>query len=211
MDNSAPVWRSLLLSIVNSLQQIVGAYAPPTTVDTTAGDRDVTIEEGLAVLAQVVQRCRRRANGLNKDGRGRSLSNRKLLSPYRTHNSLPERLDSEFSDNEVVAFKDPRVLHALEMIADRYGQHGLTERAIARSVGLSLWYFSRLFAHHMDVTFRQHLQVVRLTHGRRLLETTALSVKEIAYLVGYNHTSTFDRAFGRQYGFAPNDVKRKTS
>jgi transcriptional regulator GlxA family with amidase domain len=49
----------------------------------------------------------------------------------------------------------------------------------------------------------------RLLKAAHLLESSSMSVKEIAYAVGYEHTSSFIRAFERRFGQTPLSYRRQ--
>jgi transcriptional regulator GlxA family with amidase domain len=53
-----------------------------------------------------------------------------------------------------------------------------------------------------------YLQSLRISQARRALETTDLSVEEIARNVGYNDTSTFRRLFARTVAMSPSAYRR---
>jgi AraC-like DNA-binding protein len=48
----------------------------------------------------------------------------------------------------------------------------------------------------------------RLRHARQLLETTALSVSEIAYASGFADPAYFTRCFKEEFGMTPSEWKR---
>lgn len=57
------------------------------------------------------------------------------------------------------------------------------------------------------VTFRSILEDVRICEAERLLRTTDISVVEIAQAVGYSHSSSFTRAFGKKNGQSPTQTR----
>jgi AraC-like DNA-binding protein len=58
------------------------------------------------------------------------------------------------------------------------------------------------------VHIRDLLVESRLRNAARLLSTTEMEVKEIAYLVGYQHHSSFVRAFQRRFHQSPKQYRR---
>jgi transcriptional regulator GlxA family with amidase domain len=55
------------------------------------------------------------------------------------------------------------------------------------------------------------LQSLCISQARRALETTDLSVEEVAHNVGYTDTSTFRRLFARTVGMSPSEYRRSFS
>jgi AraC-like DNA-binding protein len=91
----------------------------------------------------------------------------------------------------------------LECIRERYKDAALTEERIARELGLSTSYLSRLVNHETGRGFRWHLRMIRVGHACELLTSSALSVKEIGAATGFATTSEFDHQFKRVSGVTP--------
>jgi len=52
------------------------------------------------------------------------------------------------------------------------------------------------------------LKVARLAKAKNLLETSNLSVKEVAALVGLDHVGRFSHDFRKAYGLTPSQHRR---
>jgi AraC-like DNA-binding protein len=76
-------------------------------------------------------------------------------------------------------------------------------RELAQQVHLSPTHLQRLFKQETGVRIRDLLTERRLTKAVNLLTTTDMEIKEVAYLVGYGHHSSFVRAFQRRFGQSP--------
>jgi two-component system, response regulator YesN len=76
-------------------------------------------------------------------------------------------------------------------------------RDLALEVHLSPSHLQRLFRHHTGVPMGEWLNEQRLQRAANLLTNSYMSVKEIAHTVGYEHPSSFVRAFGRRFAQAP--------
>ncbi len=64
-------------------------------------------------------------------------------------------------------------------------------------------YLSRLFSEHLGTTFIDYINRYRLNKAVILLEERKFSIKEIAYMVGYQDPNYFSRIFRRHMGFSP--------
>ena len=78
-----------------------------------------------------------------------------------------------------------------------------TIRDLARQFRLSPSYLQRLFKHETGVCLGEWLTEQRLQRAAHLLQHSYLSVKEITHTVGYEHVSSFTRAFERRFRHAP--------
>jgi AraC family transcriptional regulator, arabinose operon regulatory protein len=90
-------------------------------------------------------------------------------------------------------------------------QQGLPLSKVAQSVNLSPSRFRYLFKAETGRSFAKFLKSIRLEKARELLETTFLSVKQIATTVGFNDVSHFVRDFKQAYGLSPTIHRRRKS
>src|ERR1041385_1392135 len=87
------------------------------------------------------------------------------------------------------------------MRADVRGELSLTE--FAHSVNLSVWRLSHIFKSDVGMPPIKYLKLLRMERAKGLLESSFLSVKEIAFQVGLNDESHFVRDFKSTYGYSP--------
>ena len=73
----------------------------------------------------------------------------------------------------------------------------------AQSVNLSVWRLCHIFKSDIGMPPIRYLRLLRMERAKDLLESSFLSVKEIAYQVGLNDESHFVRDFKSTYGFSP--------
>ena len=81
-------------------------------------------------------------------------------------------------------------------------QRQLSVRELARSVNLSTSHLRRLFKSETGKPITTYLKDLRLQHSRDLLETTFLSVKEIAARIGQS-ANHFITDFKKVHGVTP--------
>jgi AraC-like DNA-binding protein len=97
---------------------------------------------------------------------------------------------------------DKRVEKIVEMMrADVRGELSLGE--FAQSVNLSVWRLSHIFKSDVGMPPIKYLKLLRMERAKGLLESSFLSVKEIAFQVGVNDESHFVRDFKSTYGHSP--------
>jgi len=100
-----------------------------------------------------------------------------------------------------------RVRRVLEKIET---QLPCSVRELASDVRLSPAHLRRLFQQETGKHLSHVLLERKLRHAAHLLATTDMSIKEIAYAVGYGHHSSFVRAFERGFGQSPKDYRSST-
>lgn len=87
------------------------------------------------------------------------------------------------------------------MREDVRGELSLTE--FAQSVNLSVWRLCHIFKSDVGMPPIRYLRLLRMERAKGLLESSFLSVKEIAFQVGLNDESHFVRDFKSTYGYSP--------
>ena len=78
---------------------------------------------------------------------------------------------------------------------------------IARRVASSRRQLQRAYSEIGDTTFRDHLTRVRMERAAELLAARGLTVREVAYRVGYRQPAQFAKAFRRHHGASPSDFR----
>ena len=97
---------------------------------------------------------------------------------------------------------DKRVEKIIKMMRDDVrGELSLTE--FAQSVNLSVWRLCHIFKSDVGLPPIKYLRLLRMERAKGLLESSFLSVKEIAFQVGVNDESHFVRDFKATYGHSP--------
>ena len=80
---------------------------------------------------------------------------------------------------------------------------------LAGLVSLSRSHLCHSFKAEMGMSVGQYLKYIRMQRAGELLETTRLSVKEVAAAVGMFDQSHFVRAFKKSHGLTPTQFREK--
>ena len=94
------------------------------------------------------------------------------------------------------------VRRALEYIRAEY-MNEITIAKVAKHCGYSEFYLMKLFKQHTGVSIVDYVNHYRLTVACRQLRDTDDDIATIAYQVGFNNVSYFNRQFKRLYGMTP--------
>lgn len=97
---------------------------------------------------------------------------------------------------------EPRIRKVLTLV-ERNLHHKLSVKMMAQAANLSPSRLHRLFKSEIGMTPMIYLKNCRMKKARTLLETTFLSVKEVARSVGINDVSHFVRDFEKAFGVTP--------
>jgi len=80
---------------------------------------------------------------------------------------------------------------------------------VAREAGLSESHFCRLFKESTGLTLTDYVNRCRIDWAKRELLRPEVRISEIAFLVGYQSLSQFNRSFARIVGFSPTQYRRQ--
>jgi AraC-like DNA-binding protein len=95
------------------------------------------------------------------------------------------------------------VRRAVEVMTERRGDPALSLPKIARRVGISPSHLVRLFHENLGRSPMRYLTELRVRYARGLLLRSDLSIKEIAFMVGFRDQLYFSRVFRREAGASP--------
>ncbi len=102
---------------------------------------------------------------------------------------------------------DEEVEQVTTYIGEHYPNSDLALIDVAESVAMHPDKVAALIKQGYGQTFKQYLNRLRLTEAKRLLRTTDRPVSEIAYAVGYNSVSHFNRVFKQFFACTPREFR----
>ena len=87
----------------------------------------------------------------------------------------------------------------------------VTLAEVARAGGLSQWHFQRIFRSLTGETLKGYKRSRRLARSLERLLDGRLRVLDVAILAGYESQESYARAFKKEFGVTPTDVRRSDS
>lgn len=103
-----------------------------------------------------------------------------------------------------------RLQAVLRAIREGLRDPELNAQSVGKALGLSGRYVQMLLD-GAGMSFSLHVRDLRLEEARRMLtgeETGHLRITDIAYMVGFNDLSYFNREFRKRFGATPRDTRR---
>ena len=95
---------------------------------------------------------------------------------------------------------------AMDYIRQHYTEH-LTLSDVADHVYVSQWHLSKLINRHLQQSFLDIINTLRVERAKELLADPACRVHDIAALVGYSDVAHFSRIFKKHTGQSPLDYR----
>jgi AraC-like DNA-binding protein len=94
-------------------------------------------------------------------------------------------------------------------IAQHFAEPELTVETVAKGAGITAAKIPTLLKEHINMNFKQYLNTIRMHEAKRLIKMSDRSIVEIAYAVGYNSISHFNRTFKQMENVSPTEYRKK--
>jgi AraC-like DNA-binding protein/ligand-binding sensor protein len=140
----------------------------------------------------------------------------RVVSP-RQHESVV-RLLSIFSQhlsilsNQLVVQQEnsePPVIRRAKEFINEHQTEDLTLSQVAKAVNTSTFYFCKMFKKATGINFTDYLSRVRIEKSKNLLLNPNLRISEIAFEVGFQSLTHFNRVFKKVLGQSPTEYRSK--
>lgn len=96
-------------------------------------------------------------------------------------------------------------------IAENYMQPELSQSAMSLELGITPARIGDIIKRSFNISFKQYLNLIRITEARRLLGETGLAVSDIAFNVGFSNVTHFNRIFRASEGITPKEFRKNSS
>jgi len=100
------------------------------------------------------------------------------------------------------------MVRAKQHIDDHYYMKNLSLEETAEHVGLSPFYFSKLFKETFHMNYIDYLTHLRIEKAKELIRNPENSLKEICFDVGYRDPNYFSRVFKKVVGISPSEYRK---
>lgn len=140
------------------------------------------------------------------------------------------RSDDSFSDNHKIPFinivytlsqymeKDDKgkndirknidVVYEVKKYIDVNFSQNLSLSQLAKMFSISEGHLSRKFKKKTGKSVSEYIMQIRLMSARRLLESSSMSIRDIAENVGFSSLNHFDKMFKKDHGFTPSEYMK---
>lgn len=105
----------------------------------------------------------------------------------------------------------PVVTEAKKYLYEHFRDPEIDLNLVARSIGISPAYLSRLMKQELGMPFKDFLTSLRINEAIVLMRSTNCSINEIANMVGYKSQHYFSTAFKNSMGISPSEHRKNIS
>jgi AraC-like DNA-binding protein len=126
---------------------------------------------------------------------------------------LEERMQKDrpliaYQQLSVEPHRDKEKSAVLRYMATEYANPDISLETAISTIGINRAKMNSILKDEIGLTFSAYLNKLRLTEAARLLsEKSEANVAEIAFSVGYNNVSYFNKLFKNEYGCSPKTFK----
>jgi AraC-like DNA-binding protein/ligand-binding sensor protein len=169
---------------------------------------------GRAQFERVARQVAEWGSDVGHDALKKAYFSGKVLSP-KQHESVVKLL-SIFAQhlamvsNQVIIQQEnsesPVITRAKDYIQEHQSEK-LSLGQVAKAVNMSAFYFCKMFKKVTGVNFTDYLSRVRIEKAKNLLLNPNLRVSEIAFEVGFQSLTHFNRVFKKLLGQSPTDYR----
>jgi AraC-like DNA-binding protein/ligand-binding sensor protein len=128
----------------------------------------------------------------------------KLLAIFAEHLSAMSNQIAVAEQND----EPPFIARAKKFIEDHQTE-ALSLGMVAKAVGMSSFYFCKMFKKFTGLNFTGYVTRVRIERAKNLLLNQNLRISEIAFEVGFQSLTHFNRVFKQVMGRSPTDYRQQ--
>lgn len=97
---------------------------------------------------------------------------------------------------------------AQKAFMENYANPNFSIEDFTSQVNISLGYFRAIFKSVYEMSPHQYIILLRINRAKELLESSDLSLEEIAYQLNFSHFSHFSSTFKQKTGFSPSEYRK---
>ena len=98
----------------------------------------------------------------------------------------------------------------MDYVEEHIGEK-ITLGSIASHINMNESYISRLFKQETGMNIINYINIRKMEKAKELLGEKNMIVKDVAYALGFEEQSYFNRMFNKYFGVNPKEYKRCTN
>ena len=102
---------------------------------------------------------------------------------------------------------EPPMITRVKQFIEEHHKEDLSLGIVARLINTSTFYFCKIFKQATGITFTDYLSRIRIEKAKNLLLNPNLRIGEIAYEVGFQSLTHFNRTFKKLAGQSPTEYR----
>jgi len=95
----------------------------------------------------------------------------------------------------------------LDYINNNFHENNLTVEQVSNNTGINERRIATVIQENFGCNFKTYVNQIRINESKRLLKESDLNIGEIAFKVGFNNQSHFNRVFKAMNGSSPSEFR----
>lgn len=104
---------------------------------------------------------------------------------------------------------EPPMVARAKRFIEEHQDEDISLSVVAKSVNTSTFYFCKMFKKATGINFTEYLSRVRVEKAKNMLLNPNARVSEVAYQVGFQSLTHFNRVFRKLTGHSPTEFRRR--
>jgi AraC-like DNA-binding protein len=104
---------------------------------------------------------------------------------------------------------EPPMIARAKQFIDEHQDEDISLPDVSKAVNTSTFYFCKMFKKATGINFTEYLARVRIEKAKNLLLNPNARVSEVAYDVGFQSLTHFNRVFRKLVGQSPTEFRRR--
>ncbi len=121
---------------------------------------------------------------------------------------LEQMIDAAAGYVNAIVNKREMLLYETEKFIDANYKKNITVSDVARNVGVSLSYLSRIYKESKGVTLIHYINMKKIDAAKKYLGNTDMKIYEIAEALGFENTTYFSYFFKKSTGISPKEYQK---
>lgn len=137
------------------------------------------------------------------------VSRERLISALHKAIKQAETLGSENTPDESVYSESESLIYKTKEYIEKNIATELSRKDIAKELGISVDYLSRLFRKETGFSLTDYIKNARIIAAQKMLDNTNLSISIIGEYTGYKTFSYFSSIFKKEVGMTPYEYRNR--
>ena len=108
---------------------------------------------------------------------------------------------------DVIDSTNDIIVKTVMYISENFAED-ISEKSVAKAIGVSAGHLSRVLSKQHNFGFAEILNSARAKEAKTLMETTDLSVSEVAFAVGFGSIRNFNRICKIYFNCTPKELRK---
>ena len=129
------------------------------------------------------------------------------FSKFSAKTTIHDIIINIIKNSDIKVEPMPQHIQVITSYVNRNFNTDLSLETLASNFKISSNYHGKLFKKHMNMSYNDYLNTVRIKYACHMISSSRIGIKEIAFSSGYSSTEYFHTVFKKHTGFTPTQYR----